>query len=319
MSVRSRSNNAEDIRVVESFTTETFTADIYPKREPVILRGLDIGECLRKWTPSYLASHGGTQEVKVHVSSSTQMDFINKNFLYRSLPFQEFVKRAFEDEHADYFIAQKEKFYLRALGHDPRKDVADISVQFPELAQDLTIPQVFEREKFFSSVFRIASRGVQLWTHYDIMDNILIQVVGRKKVVLFHPNDVDYLYLNGDKSEVLDVDNPDLSCYPKFIEAKQYRGHLEPGDILFIPALWFHNMTYEDAGVAVNVFWRHLEDKLYDTKDPYGNHDLLPAQRANQIVDRAIKALEELPEEYQEFYAHRLIDRIRHKFLAKQT
>ena len=30
---------------------------------------------------------------------------------------------------------------------------------------------------------------------------------------------------------------------------------LAPGDVLFIPAMWFHNMTAQDFGVAVNVFW----------------------------------------------------------------
>ena len=46
---------------------------------------------------------------------------------------------------------------------------------------------------------------------------------------------------------------------------------LEPGDILFIPALWFHNMLAHDFGVAVNVFWKELDSKLYDNRDPYGN------------------------------------------------
>jgi len=65
--------------------------------------------------------------------------------------------------------------------------------------------------------------------------------------------------------------------------------------------------------VAVNVFWKHLDDIMYDGKDTYGNKDPLPAVRAFQIVDRAIKALEELPEEYQDFYARRLINRIESK------
>ncbi|CAL1538086.1 unnamed protein product [Lymnaea stagnalis] len=307
-----------DITIIERVSKENFNEIIYPKREPVILRGVDVGHCVQKWNLDYLACHASQQEVKVHVSSSCQMDFLNKNFLYRSLPFQEFLQRAFEDVHQSYFIDQNEKYYLRALGDDPRKDVADISVQFPHLAKDVNIPELFERDRFFSSVFRIASRGVQLWTHYDVMDNLLLQIIGRKRVVLFHPKDVEHLYMNGDKSEVLDVENPDLNKYPKFSAARPYSGYLEPGDILFIPALWFHNMTYEDPGVAVNIFWRHLEEKLYDSKDPYGNHDPLPAQRANQIVDRAIKALEELPQEYREFYARRLCHRIRSKVCVKE-
>ena len=86
---------------------------------------------------------------------------------------------------------------------------------------------------------------------------------------------------------------------------------------VFVSALWFHNMTYEDFGVAVNVFWKHLDSALYDNKDPYGNKDPLPAQRATQILDRALKALEELPEEYRDFYAQGLCERVKTKFKLK--
>ena len=68
-----------------------------------------------------------------------------------------------------------------------------------------------------------------------------------------------------------------------------------------------------DFGISVNVFWKHLDNKFYDTKDVYGNKDPLPASRAFQIVDRALKTLEELPDGYRDFYARRLMDRIKSK------
>jgi len=67
------------------------------------------------------------------------------------------------------------------------------------------------------------------------MDNFLVQVTGNKKVVLFAPSDVDYLYLKGDKSQVLDIENPDLSQYPLFPQAKRFECLLTTGDVLFIP------------------------------------------------------------------------------------
>ncbi|KAM4698588.1 tRNA wybutosine-synthesizing protein 5 [Rhinophrynus dorsalis] len=290
-----------------------FLQDIYPLRKPVVLKGLDLGVCRNRWTVDYISKAGAGREVKIHVSEVPQMDFINKNFIYRTLPFDVFVKRAAENKHTEFFISEDEKYYLRSLGEDPRKDVADISKQFPELDADIHIPQFFEKEQFFSSVFRISSPGLQLWTHYDVMDNFLIQVTGKKRVVLFSPRDALYLYLTGDKSEVLDVDAPDLVKYPLFSQARRYECILEAGDVLFIPALWFHNTVAEEFGVGVNVFWKHLPSECYDKTDTYGNKDPTLASRAVQILDRALKTLDELPEEYKDFYARKMVLRIHAK------
>ena len=149
------------------------------------------------------------------------------------------------------------------------------------------------------------------------MDNFLVQVTGRKKVVLFPPQDALYLYLNGDKSEVLDIESPDLTRYPLFQYATQYHCELDPGDILFIPALWFHNVVSLDFSVAVNVFWRHLDTQFYDSKDTYGNRDPPQVQRAWQIMDRALKALYELPEEYRDFYARCMMNKIQQSCFTK--
>lgn len=145
------------------------------------------------------------------------------------------------------------------------------------------------------------------------MDNLLVQVTGRKRVVLFPPSEVTKLYLNGDKSQVMDIDNPDMDRFPLFSQAQRYECCLDPGDVLFIPALWFHNVTSIDFGVAVNLFWKHLNQTFYDVKDIYGNKDPPQVQRALQVVDRAMKLLEELPKEQKDFYTLRLIARIEEK------
>ncbi|XP_001635034.2 tRNA wybutosine-synthesizing protein 5 isoform X1 [Nematostella vectensis] len=295
------------VKIFHGLSREEFLSDVYSKREPAVLRGLDIGAAVTKWTPKYLAEVGGEKLVKVHVCSEKGMDFINKNFVYKTLPFNQFVMRASHSTQTDPFLAPEERYYLRSLGDDPRKDISDIEEHFPNLARDLQVPEFYPKEQFFSSVFRIASAGSQLWTHYDIMDNLLIQVKGCKRAVLFSPKDAKNLYLNGDKSDVLDIDCPDPAKYPRFYSAVQHEALLEPGDVLFIPALWFHNVVSLDFGVAVNVFWRHLPAEMYDNKDVYGNKDLLPATRAMQIVDRAVKLLQELPDGYKDFYARRII------------
>ncbi|XP_063794179.1 tRNA wybutosine-synthesizing protein 5 isoform X2 [Pseudophryne corroboree] len=292
---------------------QRFLHELYPLRKPAVLTDLDLGACKTQWSLDYMSRRGGERQVKIHVSELPQMDFIQKNFLYRSLPFNVFVQRAAENKHRDFFISEDEKYYLRSLGEDPRKDIADIATQFPELAADIQIPEFFQKDQFFSSVFRISSPGLQLWTHYDVMDNLLIQVTGKKRVVLYSPRDAPYLYLSGDKSEVLDVDKPDLAKYPLFSQARRYECTLHAGDVLFIPALWFHNTVAEEFGVGVNVFWKHLTPEFYDRTDTYGNKDLTAASRATQILDRALKTLDELPEEYKDFYARKMVLRVQAK------
>ncbi|XP_054707243.1 tRNA wybutosine-synthesizing protein 5-like, partial [Uloborus diversus] len=287
----------------------------YIERKPFVLRGCDIGSCVEKWTNEYLSKMIGDEEVKIHVSESPSLDFLQKNFAYKTLKFGELLSRAAEEAHSEkhYFISKSEYYYLRSVGKDPRKEVADIRQQYPELSQDLLFPGFVPENQIFSSIFRVASANVSIWTHYDVMDNALIQVKGRKKAVLFPPTDALNLYLNGDKSEVLDIDHPDLKKFPKFSNATRYESCLLPGDVLFIPALWFHNMKYLDFGIAVNVFWKELDPMLYDKKDPYGNKDHLPAQQAFMSVDKALATLSKLPASYKEFYCLKLISHIQKK------
>ncbi|KAI2660624.1 tRNA wybutosine-synthesizing protein 5 [Labeo rohita] len=265
-----------EVPVYTDVDRETFLRDIYPLRSPAVLKRVPLGPCVREWTVSYLAQKGGDREVKVHVSPETRMDFLHKNFVYRTLPFDKFIQRAAEAKHSDFFISEDESYYLRSLGEDVRKEPADLRKQFPELAEDFHIPQFFEPEQFFSSVFR-------------------------------------------DKSEVLDIDTPDLQLYPEFVKACRYECVLEPGDLLFIPALWFHNTLALEFGVGVNVFWKHLPSDSYDKKDPYGNKDPVAATRALQSLERTLGILEELPTDYRDFYARRMVLRIQNRAYCMQT
>uniref|UniRef100_A0A452QBB1 tRNA wybutosine-synthesizing protein 5 n=1 Tax=Ursus americanus TaxID=9643 RepID=A0A452QBB1_URSAM len=271
---------------LEGVSQERFMQHLYPQRKPLVLEGIDLGACTSKWTVDYLSQVGGRKEVKIHVAAVAQMDFISKNFVYRTLPFDKLVQRAAEEKHEEFFISE---------------DVADIRKQFPLLEGDIKFPEFFKEEQFFSSVFRISSPGLQLWTHYDVMDNFLIQVTGKKRVVLFSPRDAQYLYLSGTKSEVLDIDNPDLAKYPLFSKARRYECSLKAGDVLFIPALWFHNVISEEFGVGVNIFWKHLPSECYDKTDTYGNKDPTAASRA----------------EYRDFYARRMVLHIQDKAYSK--
>jgi tRNA wybutosine-synthesizing protein 5 len=114
-------------------------------------------------------------------------------------------------------------------------DAVSSRKHFSSIANDIKYPPLFSADEFFSSVLRIGSANTQLWTHYDIMDNVLIQVRGTKRLIMFSPSDIDYLYIDGDKSLVNNIEEPDFEQYPLVRRATYLTGTLQAGDCLFIP------------------------------------------------------------------------------------
>lgn len=71
------------IQIYHGVTKEQFVNQISAARIPAVLKGVDLGDAVEKWTPEYLAKVGGEKPVKVHVCNEGRMDFIHKNFAYK--------------------------------------------------------------------------------------------------------------------------------------------------------------------------------------------------------------------------------------------
>eukprot|EP01135_Chromosphaera_perkinsii_P000590 Nk52_evm11s128 gene=Nk52_evmTU11s128 len=277
------------------------------QRTPIKLSGCKEGDLSQLWTKDYLLKRCGEKIVSIHKTENTQLDFVNKNFTYICASFRELLDNIYEGSGSS-------KYYLRSVGENIRKDVSNIYTSFPEIAQDFTVLDLlppFVREKLFSTAFRISSKDIQIWTHYDIMDNVLCQVAGSKRVVLWHPCEISNLYVTDTCSEVLDIDEPDMHRYPDFPKTRGQECLLNPGDILFIPSLWFHNTTTLSESISVNCFWRHLEAERYCKKDLYGSKDLVVADKALQELKDSVQSLDQLPRHYREFYLAKMVSTLK--------
>jgi len=299
-------HEAKEVSILQYIDTSDYTEYFTSVRTPLVLRGCPLGPCSHLWSADYLADKLSDHVSSVHVATQPNMDFLTKNFTYQNMRMDSMIRTAANS--TDQFL------YLRSVSGEVRSRTADLNQDYPSIAPDFVPPPgLIPLDREFSRVLRVSSGGVRVWTHYDVMDNIYCQVLGHKQAVLWPPDQADKLYLSGDKSSVLDIDHPDLEIFPNFPSAKKMKVDLEPGDILFIPALWFHNMLAQDFGVAVNVFWKELDDEMYDGKDLYGNKDHVVAARAMRTVDNMVKQLENLPPVYRDFYARKLADRLRQK------
>lgn len=104
----------------------------------------------------------------------------------------------------------------------------------------------------------------------------------------------------------MDMDSPS-PAYPRFADAQRVELLLRPGEVLFIPALWYHCVQSLEFSVSVNMFWRNLPASAYVAKDLYGNRDLVGSEAASKAVLEALRALDGMPVEYRQFYGARLV------------
>jgi hypothetical protein len=102
-------------------------------------------------------------------------------------------------------------------------------------------------------------------THFDASPNLACVVAGRRRFLVFPPDQLPNLYvgplehtLAGQPVSMVDPDAPDLDRHPRFAEAMRHArvAVLEPGDAIFMPALWWHNVRAEGAlNVLLNYWW----------------------------------------------------------------
>ncbi|MES2419762.1 MAG: cupin-like domain-containing protein [Pseudomonadota bacterium] len=101
--------------------------------------------------------------------------------------------------------------------------------------------------------------------HYDTMDNVACVAAGRRRFMLFPPDAIKDLYvgpidhtLAGQPISLAAGSERGDTRYPKFAQARNRATvvELDPGDALYIPKLWWHQVeALSDVNVLVNFWW----------------------------------------------------------------
>jgi|GEM_PF-1662365 len=235
-----------------------FYVNWFVPRQPMWLQVGDLsrlGWRTDRWTPEYLLRRAGAQRVKVLRQRQPDAGYQPENIEYVDMVFGEFVQRVFTDPKGT------DQLYL---------NLQTGRVLEPPLLQlmgDFSIPD-FYCEVPIQSVNLWLGRshhGITTMLHHDFSDNIYVVVWGRKRVTLYPPEQAPNLYPRGDLKRVktngfieyrnmnvhgmphvtqLDPEAPDLERFPGYEKAQAHRLDLEiaAGDVLYIPAGWFHQL-----------------------------------------------------------------------------
>ncbi|KAI8381121.1 uncharacterized protein BYT42DRAFT_612932 [Radiomyces spectabilis] len=220
--------------------------------EPVIICGaIDHWPALssRPWNSvHHLLSLAADRVVPVELGSK----YTDVEWQQQMMRFEEFVNDyVLKPTTPPAYLAQHDLFY-----------------QIPRLENDIQIPDYCyvapEPTDWYKGpppdVIKNAwfgPKGTVSPLHQDPYHNVLAQVVGRKYLRLYAPDQTSMLYphegMMSNTSQV-DVEHPDLDSFPDFGKAKFVECVLEEGELLYIPPKWWHYVRSLDTSFSIS-FW----------------------------------------------------------------
>ena len=191
-------------------------------------------------------------------------------------------------ESEEYLHSQRKEGQERDVQHQrENRDVAYLAQNelFHQVVGDIPIPNFCEDGKYnigggklYHTMLWMGPRDTVSPLHFDPLDNILMQVVGWKRVLLFPPDDrshdsndrgkdefdrtPSWHYAGADGNQyntsAVDIENPDDVRFPNYrlLGPVPYECVLGPGDGLYIPKRWWHHVRSLEMSVSANVWWR---------------------------------------------------------------
>ena len=244
-----------------SDVSESQFEELLAAGQPKVLASEFAGtRALTHWTVDYLREKCGTTNVRVFVSTgedySVDIDSTSQSRKeIAEMPMSEFVGRIAGAPGYEPVVAAGERYYLYAF---PAQLFDGILSELPE-------PR-FLRDQRHGPVrtnFWISPQGFITLAHSDpFHDNLLAQISGVKRLLIWDPTQASNLYLstfgepNHGRSKP-DLRNPDFDRFPLLRQSHALEVCLHPGDVLFLPEAWIHYVYTDSLSISVN-YWFSL-------------------------------------------------------------
>jgi hypothetical protein len=112
----------------------------------------------------------------------------------------------------------------------------------------------------------ITATGVLTKAHYDRHAGFLMHIYGRKHALILSPKYFQQIYpvhnlaTGEDRRSLVNLRSPDLNAHPRVVELEAMETILEPGDMLFIPPNWWHEIEALEVSISLRA---NVENKLF--------------------------------------------------------
>ena len=239
----------EQLGKVDDISAKEFL-NIYKKAHtPVVMQNITKDwPAKQKWSLEYFESLGGDNDVKIY-DSKPSTNYKLQHAAEATMKLRDYFK------------------ILLAGENDLRIFFFDMLRQIPSLQNDFSYPDIGLHWFKKLPVMFIAGNRAKVQMHYDIdyADIFLCHFGGKKKVMLFSPDQTKYMYhvpFSFSAYHDVDFENPDYEKYPALKHLKGQEVILEHGDVLYIPPGWWHYIIYEEIGysMAIRSFPRDLKN-----------------------------------------------------------
>lgn len=234
-----------------TLTRKELTEQHFQGREPVLVSdGVADWPALSRWSPEALGALAGKRLVDIQVSRSggfrkkpdgSPIDAADQ-FALANVPFADAVDciRHSGPSQPKYYVSQQ-----------------NIAQKLGELLADVRFPKPVQAAKLN---LWFGSAGTITPLHFDGNNNLYAQIVGSKRWTLHDPADSPSLYQYPDGSRMshissVDVEALDSARFPLYPAARAISFTLEPGQLLYLPAFWWHHVVSLSVSISVNQWW----------------------------------------------------------------
>jgi len=237
---------------------QTVLREIARRHAPFIVTDVVTGwRSFTAWSLAHLEERVGDRMVSVAASPTKVFHYGSKDFSRmqtREMRFRDVIRHiaAAADQSGERLYIMEQQQAGRRLS---------FAEAYPELADDLVLPPGIETGELLQVNLWVGEAGNVTPLHFDIENNFLAQIIGRKRVTLFDPGQTGYLYPNGSRSCLNNTSQvqllaPDFDRHPRFRQARGVECIVNAGEMLFIPPFWWHQVESLDPAVSINFWWK---------------------------------------------------------------
>jgi hypothetical protein len=259
-------------------TPDSFIYKYLELNSPVIvLHAMSGWKAVGKWTPEYFERMFGEFDIQVYndlfdlVNITSLAEYLHENFgKSEDVASQDYVRWYTKLKSFDFVWADEafERF----------KDDWDHPDFLPSTSYAIPFCPATQRISVVDTLFPyrglfISGRGAKTRLHRDpwTSEALLCQFYGEKRIILYSPDQEVYLVKG---KNFVNIEDPDQEEFPLFPNAKPtFEDVLRPGEILFIPGGWFHDVTSITDSISITWNFVHATklDRLCDyiMRNPY--------------------------------------------------